>query len=116
MPADEEQQGDQPAETLRARAERIRLYELTDNPHLLALAKGETLAGVTLTAEDTLWLSLASTKAVWVALLDLAEQLDSLLGGQIKHSRFQSSGSRPGIEHEVDPAIQAAKHVVGRRG
>ena len=84
MPADEEQQGRQPPETLRARAERIRLFELTENPHLLAMAEGKSLVGVTLTQEETLKLSLAATRAVWITLLDLAEQLDSLLGGQIK--------------------------------
>jgi hypothetical protein len=74
----------QPAETFRARAERIRMFEITADPHARALAEGESLVGITLTPNETFMLNATYTKAVWVALLDLCDQLDERLGREIK--------------------------------
>ena len=64
------------AETFKDRAERIIRYEQTADPNIRALAEERDLVGTQLTMNETVKLCLTYTKAVKVALLDLAEQLD----------------------------------------
>jgi hypothetical protein len=84
MPEDQGHQGNEPRESFKARAERIRLFELTADPNARALVEGKDMVGTSLSSRETFLLTVTVTNAVWIALLDLAEQLDSLLGGQIK--------------------------------
>lgn len=62
----------QPLETFRARAEHIRMFEMTSDPDARALVEGRSLVGSTLTPE-TFKLCVTFTGAVWTALLDLCD-------------------------------------------
>jgi len=75
---DQEQPQEQP-ESLRARAERTVRFHLMDDPVALSLFEGRDLVGVTVPPEDAYKLLVTYTNAVRIALLDLAEQLDTLL-------------------------------------
>jgi hypothetical protein len=72
-------------ETLRDRVERIDRYEVMSHPLAMDLAQPEVAATIpNLTHEEWLALTSQMAQALRVALFDLAEQIDALLGGQIK--------------------------------
>jgi len=79
----QEQPQEQP-ESLRARAERTVRFHLTDDPVLLALFEGRDLVGVTVPPQDVYKMLVTYTNAVRLALLDLAEQLDTLVERDIE--------------------------------
>jgi hypothetical protein len=72
-------------ETLRQRAERIYRYEVMSHPLAVDLAQPDIAATLPTLTQDE-WLSLTShmAQATRIALFDLAEQLDALLGGKVK--------------------------------
>lgn len=74
-----------PSETLRERVERIYRYEVMSHPLAVDLAQPEIAASIPKLSQAE-WLALTShmAQALREALFDLADQLDSLLGGQIK--------------------------------
>ena len=72
-------------ETLRQRVERTYRYEMTSHPVARLLAYPEGIEQVRpLSAEDQLQLAWKMAEALRIALFDLAEQLDVLLGGQVE--------------------------------
>jgi hypothetical protein len=72
-------------ETLRQRAERIYRFEVMSHPLAVDLAQPDVAATLpTLTQAEWLALTSQMAQALRVALFDLAEQLDALLGGQVE--------------------------------
>jgi hypothetical protein len=73
------------SETLRERAERIYRFEVMEWPMAVELAKPEARENPPRLTQDE-WLTMTShmAQALRVVVFDLAEQIDILLGGQIK--------------------------------
>jgi hypothetical protein len=75
----------QPLETFRARAERIRMFELTADPYSRARAEGKIPGGADLDAGgDVQAHGLIHGFCLCVVLLDLCDQFDALGISQVE--------------------------------
>jgi hypothetical protein len=74
-----------PEETLRQRVERIYRFEVMEDPTAMRLAGPEPPdSQPDLTETERVMVTAYMAKALRVALFDLAEQLDTLLGRHLK--------------------------------